>query len=180
MFKRFTLGVAVGYVLGARAGQKRYEQITDLAERAMQLPWVERLADSGRTIAEDQGHRVLSSLRERARWIGEDSGDDGYDDEDDEYDDEPDNRGAQDEADGNYDEEDAGDSSEDDGDEGPYDEEGEGAYDEADEADEDEPDESDEDETDEEPEADTGRRSSRSRRAVGSVVSAARERGRVA
>lgn len=40
MLRRFSAGFAVGYVFGARAGQKRYEQITDLAERAMDLPVV--------------------------------------------------------------------------------------------------------------------------------------------
>ncbi len=68
MFKRFTAGAAVGYVIGARAGQKRYDQFTNLAERVMEIPFVERMAGSGRSLAMDQGRRVRTGLRERAQW----------------------------------------------------------------------------------------------------------------
>ncbi len=69
MFKRFTAGVAVGYVMGSRAGTKRYDQITDLAERALDVPFVERLADTGRNVAANQGKRALDGFKDRAaRW----------------------------------------------------------------------------------------------------------------
>ena len=84
MFKRFTAGVAVGYVLGARAGQKRYDQITELADRALDIPFVERLADSGRSMAMDQGRRMVAGIKDRAQWNGSDTPHGGNDAEDDE------------------------------------------------------------------------------------------------
>ncbi|MBO0729295.1 MAG: hypothetical protein J2P57_08550, partial [Acidimicrobiaceae bacterium] len=142
-------------------GQKRYEEITELADRAMELPWVQRLADGGRAIAADQGRRVLSNVRDRARWGGEDGSDEdeqGADDED--VSDEDQQEEDEEEEEGNEDDQrDADDEDEDaEYEDAEYEEEDEG------DAGEDE---------DEEPE---GRRS---RRGLGSVVSAARERGRV-
>jgi hypothetical protein len=158
VFKRFTLGVGVGYILGARAGQKRYEQIADLAERAMELPWVGRLTEGGRNLAEDQGRRLLTGLRDRARWNSEESGEEDEDSEDDvqgAYDDE--DEGAYDEQDDQGDDEDQEEEMDDAYDQDSFDGDGE-----------DEPDDSE----------DGG--GSGARRAVKSVVSAARQRGRVA
>ncbi len=83
MFKRFTAGVAVGYVLGARAGQKRYDQISDLAERALDIPFVEHLADTGRTMARDQGRKVLAGIKDRAQWDASDDRENQAEDDDD-------------------------------------------------------------------------------------------------
>ncbi|MGH9095147.1 MAG: hypothetical protein ACRDXE_08300 [Acidimicrobiales bacterium] len=192
MFKRFGAGVAVGYVLGARAGQKRYDQISDLAEKALEIPFVEHLADSGRTMAMDQGRRVLAGLKDRAQWTasdeeGDDGGEDG--DEADEYptddydaeaeeeppedDDEPEDEYDQDDEDEPQDVDDEADEDE------PQDVD--------DEADDDEPqDVDDDDEADEDDGGDShssnghGRRERpRSKRRIGSLASAARERGRV-
>ncbi|MGH9058938.1 MAG: histone [Acidimicrobiales bacterium] len=64
MFKRFAVGMAVGYVLGARADeQSGHDPITELVERALEIPFVERLADSGRRLVQDQGKRVLAGLQ---------------------------------------------------------------------------------------------------------------------
>jgi alpha-D-ribose 1-methylphosphonate 5-triphosphate diphosphatase PhnM len=40
------LGVAVGYVLGARAGRERYEQIAASARQIMDKPQVKRVVES--------------------------------------------------------------------------------------------------------------------------------------
>jgi hypothetical protein len=40
------LGVAVGYVLGARAGRERYEQIAASARQMMDKPQVKRVVES--------------------------------------------------------------------------------------------------------------------------------------
>jgi hypothetical protein len=66
MLKRFTAGMAVGYVLGARAGDKRYEQMTALADRALDVPLVSRVVDRGRDLAGDRGHDLLDAIRDRA------------------------------------------------------------------------------------------------------------------
>ncbi|HWE57545.1 MAG TPA: hypothetical protein VG435_18715 [Acidimicrobiales bacterium] len=84
MFKRFSAGFAVGYVLGARAGQKRYEQITDLADKVMDLPVVSRAADRAQDmVTADNGRRLLDSLRERAPFPRSEDDDDQETDEDD-------------------------------------------------------------------------------------------------
>ena len=41
---RLVLGIAVGYVLGARAGRERYEQIKRLTAKATALFWISSLA----------------------------------------------------------------------------------------------------------------------------------------
>jgi hypothetical protein len=181
VFKRFTAGVAVGYVMGARAGQKRYEQITDLAERAMEIPFVERLADSGRTTVMDQGREVLMRLKDRV--MPSDDHDDEERDDSDEVDDDYDDD-VEDEYDDGEDEE--GDDSDAEEDE-PMDDEAEDDTEPLDEFDDDvEGEDQDEDsgsqdedsgsqDEDEEP-----RRRSRPRGRIGSLASAARERGKVA
>ena len=66
MFKRFSAGFAVGYVFGAQAGQKRYEQITDLAEKALDLPVVGQAAGRAQELfTPENGRRFLGSLRDR-------------------------------------------------------------------------------------------------------------------
>lgn len=98
MLKRFSVGFATGYVFGARAGEKRYREIVNVAERLIQLPLVQRLVEDGRDMATEQGLRVLGNLRERARGLNdgrlheadpydEDEAD-SYDDDEEVYDDE--------------------------------------------------------------------------------------------
>ena len=70
MFKRFSAGFAAGYVLGARAGQKRYEQIADLAEKIMDNPVVSRAAGRAQDLATaDNGRRLVESLKDRAFFV---------------------------------------------------------------------------------------------------------------
>ncbi|HEY7438175.1 MAG TPA: hypothetical protein VIC35_02150 [Acidimicrobiia bacterium] len=65
MFKRFAIGFAVGYVLGARAGEQRYKQIKDLAERALESEPVAGLIESGKELAGDQERQLTQALKER-------------------------------------------------------------------------------------------------------------------
>lgn len=71
----FVVGLAVGYVLGARAGRERYEQIRRGAERIAQNPAVrnttESAAHSGRDVAtrafETMTHRLPDPVAEKVR-----------------------------------------------------------------------------------------------------------------
>ena len=51
LFNRFSLGFAAGYVLGARAGRERYEQIVGWWDSFVGNPTVQRAARRGREIA---------------------------------------------------------------------------------------------------------------------------------
>ncbi len=62
-FKRFVLGFASGYVAGARAGRERYEQITRLGQRVMELPGVRDRAESVRGAVEQRARSVLQKGR---------------------------------------------------------------------------------------------------------------------
>lgn len=57
------IGLAAGYVLGARAGRERYEQIREQAGRLWQLPAVQRQVDK----AKDAGKSALLALP-RTLW----------------------------------------------------------------------------------------------------------------
>src|SRR5579875_2045324 len=75
MFKRFSVGFATGYVLGARAGQKRYDQITDMADRIVKMPGVNRLADrASEMLTPDTGRQVLHTVMDRARAMASGNG----------------------------------------------------------------------------------------------------------
>ena len=125
MFKRFSAGFAAGYVFGARAGDKRYKQITQVVERAMELPMVSGLADRATEIVNaDHGRDLIESIRDRvtAAWPHgghdraeaddadeEDDDDDDherdrFDDADDEDYEDDDDRGARDQSDDGEDE----------------------------------------------------------------------------
>lgn len=47
----FVLGVAIGYVLGARAGRERYEQIVNFYRRVAEHPSVQDAAGAARAKA---------------------------------------------------------------------------------------------------------------------------------
>ena len=49
----FVLGAATGYVLGARAGHERYEQIVDLCRRVTEHPSVQEAAGVARAKANE-------------------------------------------------------------------------------------------------------------------------------
>ncbi|SDN55000.1 hypothetical protein SAMN04489726_7119 [Allokutzneria albata] len=58
MMKALVLGAAVGYVLGARAGRERYEQINRAYHRVLDHPAVQGAAGFLRAkVSEKTGHR---------------------------------------------------------------------------------------------------------------------------
>ncbi|NJP99503.1 YtxH domain-containing protein [Streptomyces zingiberis] len=77
----FMTGVAVGYVLGSRAGRERYEQLRSLVRQAAQNPAVrnaaETAAQSGReaaskaavTVDSRFGDRLPGPVSERVRSL---------------------------------------------------------------------------------------------------------------
>ncbi|RLV08606.1 hypothetical protein CTZ27_07420 [Streptomyces griseocarneus] len=79
----FVIGAAVGYVLGARAGRERYEQLRKGAQRVAQNPavrnTVESAAQNGRAIAskvfekaaDRVGDRLPPAVGERVRSLRE-------------------------------------------------------------------------------------------------------------
>ncbi|MFG1669934.1 YtxH domain-containing protein [Streptomyces sp. Y7] len=85
----FVIGVAVGYVLGTRAGRERYEQLKKTAREISQNPAVRNTAESaaqqGRvfagkafhTVSEKVGDRVPETVAQRVRSLRERSAHNG-------------------------------------------------------------------------------------------------------
>ncbi|AWW42656.1 YtxH domain-containing protein [Streptomyces cadmiisoli] len=79
----FVVGIAVGYVLGTRAGRERYEQLKKSARRIAQNPAVrntaETAAQQGRVyagkayhaVSEKVGDRMPDSVAHRVRTLRE-------------------------------------------------------------------------------------------------------------
>jgi hypothetical protein len=63
------LGLVAGYVLGARAGRERYEQIKRWATEARKHPAVEQLADQGMGLVDAGRYVAASSLAATARGL---------------------------------------------------------------------------------------------------------------
>jgi hypothetical protein len=86
----FMSGVAVGYVLGARAGRERYEQIRKATRQFAQNPTVQERAksarDAGRTVAAKAadtvsgkvGGKLPDKVTERVRQLRGRSSDDDW------------------------------------------------------------------------------------------------------
>jgi hypothetical protein len=67
---KLAVGLAAGYVLGARAGRERYERLAELARRVAQRPEVQQLTDrarSGLVTGIEQATGAASDRLERAR-----------------------------------------------------------------------------------------------------------------
>ncbi|MFC8090990.1 YtxH domain-containing protein [Streptomyces sp. NPDC057301] len=85
----FVIGLAVGYVLGTRAGRERYEQLKKSARQVAQNPAVRNTAESaaqqGRvfagkayhTVSDKMGDRVPESVAQRVRSLRERSAHNG-------------------------------------------------------------------------------------------------------
>ncbi|MEV5881255.1 YtxH domain-containing protein [Streptomyces sp. NPDC052020] len=88
----FVVGLAVGYVLGTRAGRERYEQLKKSARRVSQNPAVRNTAESaaqqGRQFADKAYHvvsdkvgdRMPDSVAQRVRTLRERGGNGRADD----------------------------------------------------------------------------------------------------
>lgn len=65
----FITGALVGYVLGARAGRERYEQLRKAAQKVAQNPAVRNTAESavhqGRSAAAKTANKVSSTMGDR-------------------------------------------------------------------------------------------------------------------
>jgi hypothetical protein len=65
----FLAGTALGYVLGSRAGRKRYEQIRSGAEKFWNSPAVQKRVDQVQTFVDDKGPEVQAAVTERAKKV---------------------------------------------------------------------------------------------------------------
>jgi proteasome assembly chaperone (PAC2) family protein len=63
----FLVGMATGYVLGAKAGRERYEQIRETARQFINDPRVRRAADETRACAEQVMETSARAAAETAR-----------------------------------------------------------------------------------------------------------------
>jgi hypothetical protein len=63
------VGGAIGYVLGARAGRERYEQIKRWASEARKHPAVAQLADQGVGIVDAGRHLAAAGLSAGAKGL---------------------------------------------------------------------------------------------------------------
>ncbi|NUS72469.1 MAG: hypothetical protein HOQ05_03590 [Corynebacteriales bacterium] len=61
----FVAGVAAGYVLGARAGRQRYEQLRDLAKRFSERPAVQEAAGIVQAKADELGNVAKRKVRSK-------------------------------------------------------------------------------------------------------------------
>jgi hypothetical protein len=67
---KLAVGLAAGYVLGARAGRERYERLAELARRVARRPEVQQLADKARSGLDagiEQAAGAASDRLEQAR-----------------------------------------------------------------------------------------------------------------
>ncbi|PJJ56594.1 hypothetical protein CLV56_0803 [Mumia flava] len=75
----FLVGLGAGYVLGARAGRERYEQMAEKAQGIWRDPRVREKADAAGTIvtekAGEAGAKVADTVKER---VGSDDPEPGY------------------------------------------------------------------------------------------------------
>ena len=65
------VGFAVGYVLGAKAGRQRYEQIAEAARRVRDHPTVQSAAGVLGAQATDLAHRARGRAREALHLPGQ-------------------------------------------------------------------------------------------------------------
>lgn len=65
----FVAGAGVGYVLGARAGRRRYEQIKAGAEKLWNDPNVQKSVDQVQTFVKDKAPEVQSAVVDNANKV---------------------------------------------------------------------------------------------------------------
>jgi hypothetical protein len=84
--KRFGLGFAVGYVLGARAGRERYEEIAERSRKLAEIPAVRDVLDRAPDVLKSSGARLMSTVKERAGMGDDEDADAGARRDEDEFD----------------------------------------------------------------------------------------------
>ncbi|MGP3970787.1 hypothetical protein [Streptomyces sp. 6N223] len=62
----FIAGLAIGYVLGARAGRERYEQLKEAAQRLSEKPAVRNTVDSAAQSGWQAASRAAGAVADRA------------------------------------------------------------------------------------------------------------------
>jgi CBS domain-containing protein len=67
LINRFTLGFGLGYVLGARAGRQRYEQIVATWERFAGSPAIRQAAEQGKQLLDEGRERITDQLHSLGR-----------------------------------------------------------------------------------------------------------------
>lgn len=65
----FVAGAGVGYVLGARAGRRRYDQIKAGAEKLWNDPNVQKSVDQVQTFVKDKAPDVQAAVTENASKV---------------------------------------------------------------------------------------------------------------
>ena len=65
----FLAGTTLGYVLGARAGRKRYEQIRAGAEKFWNSPTVQKRVDQVQSFVDDRGPEIQSKFSGGAKKV---------------------------------------------------------------------------------------------------------------
>ena len=65
LLNRFTLGFTVGYILGARAGRDRYEQIQEWWGSLMGSPAVREATQRSRDLVAEAAPVVASKIKKR-------------------------------------------------------------------------------------------------------------------
>jgi hypothetical protein len=68
----FAVGIAAGYVLGARAGRKRYDQIARISKSIWRQPVVQHTADAVQTQATNLGAQARQAVQQRAGSMSHD------------------------------------------------------------------------------------------------------------
>lgn len=63
------VGLAVGYVLGARAGRQRYESIKRTADKLWQNPQVQKQVRHAEDFAKDKAPEVVEFLSDGAKKV---------------------------------------------------------------------------------------------------------------
>jgi hypothetical protein len=66
------IGIAAGYVLGARAGRQRYEQIKRLTQTVKKNPAVKQTAERVQAQALHIGTQARRAVQEKAGSVGQD------------------------------------------------------------------------------------------------------------
>ncbi len=67
----FIVGLAVGYVLGTRAGRERYEQIRRQAEKVWTSPTVQTQVHRAQEFAKERAPEVVEQVEEGIRKLSE-------------------------------------------------------------------------------------------------------------
>lgn len=67
----FMVGFGAGYVLGAKAGQERYDQLKRLYDNLISSPQAKKVKSKARETAESGFEQARSKASEKAHWVQE-------------------------------------------------------------------------------------------------------------